>query len=232
MPASVVNQAAKGFQLAGPKLLKEVRRMLDKRVQSPDASKRVKEHLKQRIEQLTQGGEPPLFDMFVDGKADNGDLSTITFRGSVITVKFHLLDGVVRAILDYAKTISPRESGAYADAWFVMVNNVIVTDLSKKIPHNSTVVISNFAPYARRLEEQGRLGRSGRLTTYPHPELVVTERTRAWASSQFKGALIERLFITIPGGGSARGWEVPYHLKRPPHQGEEITYPALRLTER
>jgi hypothetical protein len=223
--------AGKGFDLAGTNLLKQVRRMMDKRVQSPDASKRVAAHLKQRLEEMARGGELPLYDMFVDGKK-TGDLSTISFRGGVIDLKFQLLDGVVRAMLDYAKTISPRESGAYADAWFVMVNGAIVTDLSKQIPHNSTVVISNFAPYARRLEEQGRIGRSGRLTGYAHPELVVTERTRAWAANRFKGALIERLFITIPGGGGARGWEVPYHLKRGDHRGEEITYPALRLTER
>jgi hypothetical protein len=225
-------RATNGLELAGPNLMKNVRRMIERRAQSPDASARVKRHLEQRLEEMKRGGKLPLYDMFVDGKK-TGDLSTITFRGGVVEIKFRLLDGVVRAILDYAKTISPRKDGDYADAWFLMVDGVVVTDLSKTIPHNSKVVISNFAPYARRLEEQGRSGgRSGRLTSYSHPELVVTERTRAWAQSKFKGALIERLFVTIPGGAGARGWEVPYHLRRGRYQGQEITYPALRLTER
>jgi hypothetical protein len=92
--------------------------------------------------------------------------------------------------------------------------------------------MTNFAPYARRLEELGRYGKSGRLSSYPRPEYVVTERVRQWAQKQFPGALIERIFVVIPGGGTARGWQVPYVLKRGMHKGETITYPALRITER
>jgi hypothetical protein len=216
---------------AGANLLKITRRMLDRQVQSPDASRRVAKHLKERLEEMAHGGQLPVYRQFVDGK-ETKELSTVTFRGSVITIQFQLLDGVARAMLAYAKAISPRQTGAFADAWFLLVDGVPYTDFTQQIPHNSAVILTNFAPYFRRLEEQGRLGRSGRLSSYVRPELVVTERTRQWAQKQFPGALIERLFVVLPGGGFARGWQVPYVLKRGPHRGETITYPALRLTER
>jgi hypothetical protein len=216
---------------AGANLLKVTRKLLDKQVASPDARQRVAKHLKERLEEMAKGGQVPIYQQFVDGR-ETKDLSTITFRGSVINIKFQLLDGVARAMLDYARTISPIASGAFRDAWFISVDGVPWTDFSKQIPFNSRVILTNFAPYARRLEEEGRTGRSGRLTSYARPELVVTERTRTWAAKQFPGALIQRLFVVLPGGGFARGWQVPYVLKRGPHRGDTITYPALQITER
>ena len=163
------------------------------------------------------------------------DLSSVTFLGDTITIKFQLLDGALRAMLDYRiGSISPIATGKFRDAWFISVNGVPFTDFTKQIPHNSTVIMTNFAPYARRLEEQGRLGRSGRLRSYARPEYAVTVRTQQWAQQQFPGTLIERIFVVIPGGGSARGWQVPYVLKRGPHQGEidklpgPANYRALR----
>lgn len=212
-------------------LLKTVGQMIDRQVQSPDARARVARHLKLRLEEMARGGVLPTFRQFVD-QQETKDLSSVTFRGSVITIKFDLLDGVARAMLAYTKEISPIQSGAYRDAWFLSVNGTPITDLSQPIRSGSTVILTNFAPYARRLEEQGRIGRGGRLTSYLRPELVVTERTRQWAKAKFPGALIERLFVVIPGGGVARGWQVPYILKRGPHRGDQLTYPALQLTER
>lgn len=216
----------------GANLRRTVRTMMDRQVQSPDARARVAKHLKLRIEEMEAGGVTPLFRQFVDGVETN-DLSRITFRGSKIELKFDRLDGVARAILAYAKEISPVRSGAFAQAWFLAVDGVPFTDLSQHIPHDANVILTNFAPYARRLEEQGRTGRSGRLSGYARPELVVTERTRQWAKKQFPSVLTERLFVAIPGGsGTARGWQVPYVLKRGPNRGEPILYPAIRLTER
>jgi len=216
----------------GANLRTVVRKMLDKQVQSPDARARVKKHLQLRIEEMEQSGVTPVFRQFVDGVETN-DLSKITFRGSTIELKFDRLDGVARAILAYAKEISPNPGGPYSQAWFLAVNGVPVTDLSQHIPHDATVILTNFAPFARRLEERGRTGRSGRLSGYARPELVVTERTRLWARKQFPSVNIDRLFVAIPGGGgTARGWQVPYVLKTGPHRGEPILYPAIRLTER
>jgi hypothetical protein len=212
-------------------MLKEVRRMLDRHVQSPNASKIVARHLRDRLNEMKAGGELPVYRMFVNDK-ETSDLSPVTFYGDTITIKFALLDGVVRAMLAYAQAISPVQSGAYRDAWFLAIDGIPVTDLSKKIPFNAKVILANFAPSARRLEEEGRLGRSGRLSHYARPELVVTERVRQWAMRKFPAALIERLFVTLPGGGLAHGWQVPYVLKTGIYRGEQITYPALQLSAR
>jgi len=216
----------------GANLRATVRKMIDRQVQSPAARARVAKHLRLRIEEMAAAGEVPLFRQFVDG-VETGDLSKITFRGSSIVLKFDRLDGAARAILAYAKEISPNPGGPYSQAWFLAVNGVPFTDLSQHIPHDASVYLTNFAPFARRLEEQGRTGRSGRLSGYARPELVVTERTRAWAKTRFPSVVVERLYVAIPGGaGTARGWQVPYILKTGPHRGEPILYPAIRLTER
>jgi hypothetical protein len=219
------------FAGAGARLMKESRRLLDREIQTPNAGKRVAIHLRDRLEAMAQGGQIPIYQMFVDNK-ETKELTSVTFRGSVIEIQFELLDGVAIAMLDYAKTISARKSGDYMDAWVLLVDGVPWTDYSRKIPHNSVVILTNYAPYARRLEELRRFGRSGRLASYARPEMVVTERTRQWAQRQFPGALIERQFIVLPGGGMARGWEVPYTLRRGRHKGDTITYPALKVTER
>lgn len=214
----------------GDKVRKDVRAIINRQMQSPDATARVRRHLNKRIAEMQARGEPLIYRMFVNS-VETDDLSTISFKDGKIEIVFPRLNGAVLAIIAYAKTISPVVSGFYAEAWFAMVDGQPWLDLYKPIPHDATVYVTNFAPYARRLEEQGRTGRSGRLSSHRRPENVITERTRAFAK-KFKSVVVERTYVPIPGGGLARGVQVPYILKTGRHRGEPILYPALRITER
>ena len=208
-----------------------VRQATAKVMQSPDATARVKAHLDKRIAEMKAAGAPPLFEMFVDG-SKTGDLSHVSFKHGEIEIKFPRTAGSALAILTHAKEISAYKSGRYRDAWFLIVNGRPWTDFTQPLPYRAEVYLTNFAPFARRREEYGRFGRSGRLSSYVRPENVVTERARQWGMKMFPGVTIDRTYISIPGGGKSGMWQVPYVLKRGPKAGETMLYPALRIQER
>jgi hypothetical protein len=182
---------------------------------------------------ISAGTFPPTYRRFVDGREGDPEESVKLDGGQIVYV-FSRMPDAVAYTLAYCKARSPRDSGDYADAWFAAVDGVPWVGQIADIPPGSTVIITNFAPYARRLEQgYHRAHKAGH-----RPGLYITEYARQAVMRQFKGIMAERQFVTLSGApGGTRGWEVPYHLRRHGKQsgeraGDAITYPAVVLTDR
>lgn len=206
--------------------------LVDKRLSSTDQHARVARLARDQLAILiTQGRGSANHTTEVDGVLDAREESVKIPGGSIV---YSFAQGrrtaAIRFALAFAKSSSPNPGGPYSNAWFIAADGRPWTQAIDLIPANAVVMLTNFAPFARALEERGRTGRSGQLNKHPHPARVVTERTRQAVLSQFPGLDVERKYVTLPGGPGARamGWAVPYVLQRPgPNQGQDVLYPAV-----
>lgn len=216
----------------GARMQAAARILIDKRLSSAEAHLRVARLARDHLALLISTGRGSAqHSTTVDG-VDGAAEETVKLDGGAIVYSF--AQGrrlaALRFALKYAKDASPNPGGPYSQAWFFAVDGRAWTQPLDLIPANALVMLVNFAPFARALEERGRSGRSGRLKDHPHPERVVSERTRQAVLTQFPGLNVQRQYVTIPGGPGARamGWEVPYHLRSAgPNQGEAVLYPAI-----
>jgi len=167
------------------------------------------------------GNASPVYRRFVDG-VEGADPASVRLDGGTILYVFSNLAQAVIYGLEYARLNSPQVTGRYKNDWFAVVDNKPWVAPLASIPPGSFVMLVNFAPYARRLEEGGRTGRSGRLKSYPHPKYVVSEMTRRAVAAKFPNLVVRRTFALIPGG---------YILKTGPRAGDAMTYPAVTISE-
>ena len=208
--------------------------VVEARLDSPETHKLVADTVRANLQSLISSGVfPQQFRRFVDGREGAAE-EEVKLDGGQIVYVFSRLPEATAFTLAYCKAASPRESGAYADAWFVAVDGTPWQAPIADIPGGSTVTITNFAPFHRRLEQgYHRAHQMGH-----RPGLYITEYARQAVMRRFQGILAERVFVTIPSVvGGTRGWEVPYHLRRRGRQsgegaGDAITYPAVVLTDR
>lgn len=219
----------------GQTMLTSIKRMADERVSEAVARKRIGVFARARVQELIASGEvSDSYTRTVDGvpgaleetvKLDGGRIEYAFARGR----SGEALRSAARFMLQYAQSHSPNSGGPYSQSWFLSVNGLPWTRPIDDIPDGAKVMLTNFAPFSRRLEEQGRVLGRGRRAAHANPERMVTERTRQAVLQKFPTLVVQRTYVAIPGapGGSAGGWEVPYHLRTGPGRGSEILYPTV-----
>ena len=222
-----------GYNL-GEIVYRRIGAMVDSRLDSSEAHIAVANHVRSNLNLLINANVfPGQYRRFVDGR-EGAPEEAVKLDGGQIVYVFSRLPEATAFTLTFCKGRSPRKTGAYEDAWFVAVDGVPWQGKIADIPPGSTVTITNFAPYHRRLEQ----GYHRAHHVGHKPGLYITEAARQAVMRRFKGILAERQFVTVPHViGGTRGWEVPYHLRRPGRQsgegaGDAITYPAVVLTDR
>ncbi len=158
--------------------------------------------------------KPSTFRRFVDGVEGVREEAARPF--GVIQYDYIRLDAAVQFAMETLFDLSPVLSGDYRMAHTLFVDDVAASNLANWRP-GSTIVISNFVPYARKIElGKMKMRVSGTDRVYAQAERIVRRRFGNMA----------RIFFTyrgIVGGGVVGG-----------KAGNEssIRYPALVISER
>lgn len=196
-----------------------------------------------RDEAIKAGQASPAYRTFVDGtegRSEDSAQRTITYR-------FSSLLQATNFALREVKARSPVDSGTYRDAWLVLVNGQIWSGRADDIPPGVTVMIVNPVPYARKIDV------GGMIMSVP-PQIV--EGVRQRVQSEYPTVRAERDFVMLPSGlypgapytlkqqgvrsgivySKKRGFEQKFKpeltRRRDRRAGQQITYPALIMSER
>src|SRR4051812_45595241 len=208
------------------RMQRTVRIMVDEFIGS--ASAVVAQTARQRRDDLVRSGFlSGSYRTFVDGRYGAAEETVKLNRGEII----YLFSGLAAAVafaVGYIKGISPVLSGDFQDSWFITVDGAAWDRSFSLIPAGSVVVLTNFAPYARILE-QGR--KKARRPGHKRGRFM-TEAARLAIKKEFPNLLVERVFVNLAIGPGRHGWKVPYVLLRGENKGTVINYPAVRISER
>jgi len=163
----------------------------------------------------------------VDGHAAASEDQVKPF--GVITYRFLRMREIAAFAIDYAKSISPVESGRYRASWFALLGGrEIAVDA---IPSNGSVIITDDQPYARKVH----VGARG-FEKYAG----IVEKVRQQVLRKYgKIVTADIQFITLEGGWVLRHGLRKIHkgrryggIRNDAKEGDEITYPALNIEPR
>lgn len=181
-----------------------------------------------RLDDLIRSGRfPSTYRRFVDGR-EAAPEESVKLNGGEILYLFSGIAAAVAYAIAFIKGISPIGTGRFLDSWFLIVDGTSWTGSIASIPSGAVVLLTNAAPYTRRLE-QGRhkKGRKGHV-----PGRFMTEAARQAVQKKYPNLLVERTFVNLASGPGRFGWQVPYILRTGPNKGSVISYPAVRISER
>lgn len=179
-------------------------------------------------EAIASGEGSPSYEKFVNGRPD-AEEETVIPPGPIVYT-FNWWTEIIEFALEYLQHRSPRRSGRFRESWFVMLNDNRITDPSR-IPINSTVILTNDQPYARKIEV-GHMQMS-----VPHG---VVEDARVAVRRQY-GAIVDvkKTFVRLRNGYVLKGRFTRgvrqfsrTRLRPDVAAGEQVTYPALVLNMR
>ena len=190
----------------------------------------------QLAELMADGSASPVFTRWVDG-VEGAPEDAVRPDGTIL-YEFQYLGEVVTFALDYCRTHSPVDSGAYRDAWFAQIGGVMIDPTAGRIPPDAEVLVTNDQPYHRKIDVGAM-----RMTVPPH---IIEQCRQAvlgrWGTQVWAGVR----FVQLPGGYVLRGQARPSIYKvdiprrgivagqrRPIRSdlraGQAMTYPALAL---
>lgn len=180
---------------------------------------------KTRDELIAKGEAPPFYQTFVDGHEGAAE-ETVRLDGGAILYRFNVLGLAATFALEYARRRSPEQSGEYRDSWVVFVDGQVWGKEFDRIPADATVILTNHAPYHRRIDTGGQRG-IGRK---------IVEDTRQAVMARWGGVLdVARQFVEIPGGyilkGRARA-RGKRRLRASQRAGAAMQYPAIVMKAR
>lgn len=204
----------------GDDLKRDMQILVDTSLSSPEAHAYVARTAREILAKAEAEGFGHKFAQMVDGILDAPE-ETAQLNGGEIRYFFTNLTDAITFALGFLNQYSPRgKTGRFAAAWFLIVRGQPWSGAIKDIPRGSTVMISNYAPFARHIEVGWKNRRAG---------LYLTEKARSAVKKAFPGVTVERLFINIPfrPGSAIDGWPVPYIGRRGP-----VLYPAISISER
>jgi hypothetical protein len=175
-------------------------------------------------------GSVPQHRTFVDGRRDVAE-EQINIPGRIV-YEFPIWAAVIRFALDFLQRRSPRASGAYANSHFAMVagGQIDVTALDQ-VSETDAVTITNDQPYARKIEV-GHMRMSVPSGVY--------EDARQAVQSRFRGVVkVQHTMIRLQGGYVLKGHFTRGYKKHArtgirsdTAAGQQVTYPALVITQR
>jgi hypothetical protein len=191
--------------------------MIDQRLSSAEMRSTVGTFARATVNNLIRAGRyPAAYRRYVDNVEGVPEEAVKLDGTGEIAYLFSSLVEAVVFTLGYLEGISPYKTGAFSKAWFASVDGTPWTKSFQDIPIGSVVIIVNSLPYARKLEIEAGRGKSRKLTSF------MTEMARRAAKQKFPAVVVQRKFVTIPGG---------YVLQRGVNAGTEMTYPAVVLSE-
>lgn len=177
-------------------------------------------------EAIASGEGSPIYEKFINGRA-GAEEETVVAPGPIV-YEFSWWPEIIDFALEFLRKRSPRKSGEFQNAWFVMVNGTRVSDW-EDVPINAIVTITNDRPYARKIEV-GHMKMS-----VPHG---VAEAGRLAVRRQY-GSIVDvrKTLMTLPGGYILKGHFTKgvrefsrTVLRRDVMAGEAVTYPALVMS--
>jgi hypothetical protein len=199
--------------------------VVDEQINGAAAHARVARKARARVADVAAAKGTKVWTTIVDGTTNSKE-ELAKLNGGKIVYAFPTRAAAIRFMLAYAKEHSPDPGGAFSEAWFIAVDGRPWTGSIDDIPTRSTVMLINFAPYARRLEEgRSSRARARRVRGTLRQAYLVAERTRQATAAAFKDLSVSKQYVSIPGGpgASVRGWPVPYITQ----SGERVLYPAV-----
>jgi hypothetical protein len=175
---------------------------------------------------IQEGEGSERYERYVNGRLGAQE-ETVVPPGPILYV-FHWWREIVEFALQTAVERSPEKSGDYKKSWFIMTPGGVVKSFDD-IPINSTVVLTNNRPYARKIDV-GHM----RMTVPPG----IVEDVRKAVMARFGNFVIaKRTMIPLPGGyvlkGRFRRGYRPFartKLRSDTMAGAQMTYPALVLS--
>lgn len=175
---------------------------------------------------IQEGEGSERYERYVNGRLGAQE-ETVVPPGPILYV-FHWWREIVEFVLQTAVERSPEKSGDYKKSWFIMTPGGVVKSFDD-IPINSTVVLTNNRPYARKIDV-GHM----RMTVPPG----IVEDVRKAVMARFGNFVIaKRTMIPLPGGyvlkGRFRRGYRPFartKLRSDTMAGAQMTYPALVLS--
>ena len=172
---------------------------------------------------IADGQAPALYQTFVDGKAGAAE-ETVKPDGGTIVYQFNVLGLAAAFALEYARARSPAHSGEYRSSWFIAVDGRPYTGDLAAIPGDAVVMVTNHAPYHRKIDTGGQRG-IGRK---------IVEDTRQAVRAKWPVLLVERQFVEIPGGYVLKGRRRKggRRLRASSRAGAVMTYPAIVMRRR
>lgn len=192
---------------------------------SPDAlrAEMARQAIAARDAVIARGEAPPSWRRYVDGKADAPETS-VRLDGTIL-YRFNLTGEAAEAALALCRSTSPVRSGRFRDAWVLICDDKPWKQPLKDLPADSTILIVNPLPYARKIE-------TGALE--PRIRRNQIERVRQTLMRRFPTLIFGKIFVRL---GSGIAPSAPYILRgasgeRRTRAGTVMTYPALQITLR
>ena len=150
---------------------------------------------------ISSGEASPRWTRSANG--EEGTPETSLRVGGSIVYNFGQISEVVAFALELCQTKSPAHSGAYRNAWTVLVGGQVWTGDLEDLPFDTEVTIVNPAPYARKIDV-------GAMPKMSVPSGII-EAVRQTIFRKYPTITVWRKFINL--SGSAGGFETPYILK-------------------
>jgi len=153
-------------------------------------------------ERLISAGEAsPVWRRTVNNMPDAPE--TALMVGGSIVYNFGRIAEVTAFALEMCRARSPVSSGAYRDAWAVLVNDKVWAGDLEDLPFDAEVTIVNPAPYARKID----VGAMSKMTVAPK----IIESVRQAIFRKYPGMTAWRKFINL--SGTIGDFRAPYILK-------------------
>lgn len=140
----------------------------------------------------------PEVKQFVDG-VPNAPLVGVNIPGTIL-FKFLYTNDVFKTALQMLVDAAPRgpakrgnrpeDRTHYYREFKVFINGVETTEIPENVPHNAEVVITNYLPYARKVEKK-----------YSAPDGVFREVARLLKRRYSNSVNIQYKFVRFPGAG-------------------------------
>lgn len=172
---------------------------------------------------IAEGKAPPLFETYVDGR--HGAREEEVRPDGAILYRFNTVGLAAAFAIAYARERSPRISGEYRASWFLVVDGRPFAGDPAAIPAGATVMVTNHAPYHRKIDTGGQRG-IGR---------GIVEATRQATRAKWPALLVDRAFVEIPAGyvlKGRRGRKGGRRLRSSARAGAVMTYPAVLIRAR
>lgn len=175
---------------------------------------------------IQEGEGSERYDRYVNGQLGAPEEAVVP-PGPILYV-FHWWREIIEFALQSAVERSPEKSGRYKQSWFIMTPGGVIKSFDE-IPINSTVILTNNQPYARKIDV-------GHMRMSVPPGVI--EDVRKMVMARF-GNLVttKRTMIPLPGGyvlkGRFRRGYRPFartKLRPDTQAGAQMTYPALVLS--
>jgi hypothetical protein len=221
-------------------------RIINLQLQKLQPPKFQKEHARIAKQVLANGlakrTDTPEVVRFVDGQ--KGAPEESVRYGGVIRYELQSLARIAQWALARARELSPVESGAYKEAWFVMAGGAVVS--AEAIPNGVELVLTNDQPYHRKLEMTVNQPGGNRTSARLPPGIV--ERVRQELFREFGRTFVAEIkFIQLQGGYVLKGRQRLVKAKQDGRSsafragrrhlagrkdtaaGQQMTYPALIL---